>query len=78
MVSDDLKKEARKVWYEYGEAIKKAWRFPPTSKIVADGLDEVLATSTDESVARFCPLHTRPDHGSPTNEISSARTEGAS
>ncbi len=53
MVSDNLKREARKVWNEYGEAIKKAWSFPPTSRIVADGLEEVLATSTDDRVRAF-------------------------
>jgi hypothetical protein len=53
MVSEHLKQEARKAWFEYGEAIKKAWRFSPDARIVADGLEQVLASSTDERVQSF-------------------------
>jgi hypothetical protein len=53
MASDELRDEALKVWFEYGEAIKEAWNFPKKSVIAAEGLPQMLADGTDEKVRKF-------------------------
>ncbi|MGA2219439.1 MAG: hypothetical protein ABSG51_15220 [Terracidiphilus sp.] len=53
MVSAELKREARQAWYEYGQAVIKAWRFREGSPIVAGELEELLAHSNDTTVRAF-------------------------
>ena len=42
MDAENLKQEARRAWYEYGEAIKEAFGFPEESHIVAETLIKVI------------------------------------
>lgn len=53
MVSDELKREARKAWQEYGQAIVKAFGFPEGSAIVADEVEMVLMTAPEARVRQF-------------------------
>lgn len=50
---NDLRFEARKAWREYGEAICRAFGFPPGTIIVADELEQALKTFDDEKVKKF-------------------------
>ena len=53
MVSGELKRKAREAWYEYGQAVIKAWGFPEGSNIVAAGLEDELAHSNDKTIEGF-------------------------
>jgi hypothetical protein len=53
MVSDKLKTEARAAWSEYGQAVVKAWNFPPGSRIEASGLEQLLADYNDERIRKW-------------------------
>ncbi|HTV81604.1 MAG TPA: hypothetical protein VME18_03050 [Acidobacteriaceae bacterium] len=53
MVSNELKSETRRAWHEYGEAIVKAWRFPPGSPILTDGVEELLSHFNDKKTKAF-------------------------
>ena len=53
MISEDLKLEARKTWHEYGEVICEAFMFPPGSAIVADGVELMLNSASEQRVHRF-------------------------
>jgi len=41
------------VWVEYGEAIVKAFNFPPGSKIVAEPLLTAIRTTDEKRLAQF-------------------------
>ena len=53
MDAENLKQEAHRAWYEYGEAIKEAFGFPPDSHIVADPMIKVISTDDEEHIRRF-------------------------
>ena len=53
MVTEELKRAARKAWSAYGEAIKRAWHFPAKGRIVANGLERMLSTAPEERVHEF-------------------------
>jgi hypothetical protein len=53
MATNELAYELRKAWYEYGEAIKKAFRFPSDAAIVADSVEAALPGMTDERARGF-------------------------
>jgi hypothetical protein len=53
MVSNDVKHELLKAWIEYGEAIKSAFRFPPSAHIIAEGLDDFFQDRTDDLAREF-------------------------
>ena len=53
MVSNDVKHELLKAWFEYGEAIKSAFRFPSSARITAEGLDDFFRDQTDDLVRAF-------------------------
>ena len=53
MDKENLKQEALKAWYEYGEAIKETFGFPKDSHIVAETLMKVISTDDEERIRRF-------------------------
>lgn len=53
MDAENLKQEARRAWYEYGEAIKEAFGFPEESHIVAETLIKVIRTDDEKRIRRF-------------------------
>ena len=53
MVSDEIKLEVRQAWFEYGKAVVEGFGFPRGSQITADGLEELLAASTEEGLRDF-------------------------
>jgi hypothetical protein len=53
MPSKEMVLEARKAWSEYGEAIVRAFNFPADSRIVADGVETMLAHASDDQVKCF-------------------------
>jgi len=50
---ENLRKEATKVWVEYGEAIVKAFKFAPGSKIVAEPLLNAIRTTDEQRLREF-------------------------
>jgi hypothetical protein len=53
MVSDELQHQVRRSWYDYGEAIKSAFRFPATAQIGAEGLEDFFQAGTDDAARSF-------------------------
>lgn len=53
MPSQELVREARKAWFDYGEAIVRAFNFPSGSRIVAEGVETMLAQASDDQITRF-------------------------
>jgi hypothetical protein len=53
MVPPELQREARKAWFEYGEAIKVAFRFPRDAHIISEALEAMLAQADENRVRRF-------------------------
>ncbi len=53
MPSQELVREARKTWFVYGEAIVRAFNFPPDSRIIAEGVEAMLARASDDQITRF-------------------------
>ncbi len=50
---ENLIKEAKKVWFEYGEVIKEKFCFPKDSRIVTDDLFKVINTGDEERIQNF-------------------------
>jgi len=53
VAAGDLVQDARKAWYEYGQAIVKAFHFPPDSRMVAEELEGFLSKASDDRIHRF-------------------------
>ena len=53
MGAENLKQEAHRAWYEYGEAIKDTFRFPKDSRIVSEPLVKVISSDDEERIHRF-------------------------
>ena len=50
---ENLKKEAHKVWFEYGEVIKEKFCFPKDSHIVAAPLFNVIKSGDEDRLKNF-------------------------
>ena len=48
-----LVNDARRAWHEYGQAIVRAFDFPPNSRIAADDVEGPLAEASDDQIQRF-------------------------
>jgi hypothetical protein len=53
MVSDELKHEVLKVWLDYEEAVKTAFRFPATAHMSAEGLEDLFRAGNDDAARPF-------------------------
>jgi hypothetical protein len=59
MVSDDLKREAIRVWNNYGDVVVKAFSFPGGSIVDSAHLERILESTDEEQVRNFISHYTR-------------------